>query len=81
MRYSLTFTTDPNAYDWGETDTIIFEYPTTLPDYPQLNKLVKQVLKQYGLNEEMCEHVAGEKGWWFIRNVSDVDVVIEKETK
>lgn len=79
MRYGLTFTTDPNAYDWGETDMIIFEYPAQLPDYPQLNKVVEQVLRQYGLSEEKSEQVAGEEGWWFIRNVNDVDIVIERE--
>lgn len=82
MRYTLTYTTDPNAYDWGDTDTIVFHYPkASLPDNRKLlDSLIKQVLVRYGLPEKVADEVLGG-GWWFTRCFDVIDVVIEKEIK
>lgn len=78
MRYALTYASDPDAYDWGDTDTIIFEYPTTLPD--DLTELVRQVVVDYTSAEDDTKaREIAKKGWWFIRNVNDVDVVFDHE--
>lgn len=79
MKYALTITSDPNAYDWGDTDTILFEYPDTLPERDvDVVELVERVLQQYGWKGVDVED-AVKNGWCFIRNCADTDVVINKK--
>lgn len=76
MRYLLTYTIDQ---EWGDVDTIIFEYPTTLPDYPKLRLVVERVLYDYGLDDERSKRVANNSEQWFVRSMADVDVVVNQE--
>lgn len=77
MRYALTFTSDPNAYDWGDTDTIIFTVPRQVGDLTRAeeDRLVENVLCAYGKNWKEARDIA-ESDNWFMRNVDDIDVTM-----
>jgi len=80
MKYALTITSDPNAYDWGDTDTIIFTHPSKIMELPQteLRELISDVIFTYGKPLEVADEIA-RNDWYFIRNVDDVDVEIGGE--
>lgn len=80
MRYALTFTSDPNAYDWGDTDTIIVETDTPQGEggsrwygYP---KAIEEILIKYGRSPEDAKTIA-KSDYWFVRSVDEVDVAID----
>lgn len=80
MRYALTFTSDPNAYDWGDTDTIILETDTLRDESGKLwydcPKAIEKILIEYGRSPEEAKAIA-KSDYWFVRNVDDVDVAID----
>lgn len=82
MRYALTFTSDPNAYDWGDTDTIIVETElighrdTQGRRWYDVPASVEKVLIKYGRSPEQAREIANSDHW-FVRNVDDVDVAID----
>lgn len=80
MRYAITFTTDPNAYDWGDTDTIIVDvddYPEEGGDrwYDDKCKLVEVVRKYRGYDEGTYI----DSNYIFVRNVDDIDITINEK--
>ena len=73
MKYALTFT-NPENYDWNETDTIIIDSPINPLDIEK-RKLVKALTESkyndYDENE-WWDILANDS--WFVRNFEDVDV-------
>lgn len=80
MRYALTFTSDPNAYDWGDTDTVIVEVDTLRDEGNRLwhdhPEVIEEALIKYGRSPEEARAIA-KSDYWFVRNIDDVDVVID----
>lgn len=72
MKYALTFT-NPETYDWNETDTIIIDTPKNPLDVP-LNDLTKALavsgVRDY--NEEGWKDILGNDSW-YVRNCDDQD--------
>lgn len=74
MKYALTFT-NPETYDWNETDTIIIDVPENPLDI-KLDTLAGMLAEHVGRDyakEEWSDILANDS--WFVRNCDDVDVV------
>lgn len=73
MRYALTFT-NPNTYDWNETNTIILETPVNPLDM-SLDNLAGVLAEKAGYDYDKSEwsDILGNDSW-YVRNCEDVDV-------
>lgn len=73
MKYALTFT-NPETYDWNETNTIIINTPKNPLDVP-LNDLAKALAasETSDYDEETWRNILGNDSW-YVRNCDDLDV-------
>lgn len=73
MRYALTFT-NPETYDWNETDTIIIESNTNPidMDIKKLANLISANTRYYGVEKDWIATLGNDS--WFVRNCDDVDL-------
>ena len=73
MKYALTYT-NPDEYDWGETNTMLIECDVNPLDVG-LEKLA-QVLADYsGYDLVKAKEILGNDSW-YIRNCDDTDATI-----
>ena len=74
MKYALTFT-NPETYDWNETDTIIIDTPKNPLDI-ELDTLAGMLAEhaRYDYTKEEWSDILANDSW-FVRNCDDVDVV------
>lgn len=74
MIYALTFT-NPETYDWNETDTIIIDAPEN-PLNIKLDTLAGMLAEhaRYDYSKEEWSDILANDSW-FVRNCDDVDVV------
>lgn len=72
MRYALTFRTGES---WAEVDTVIVG-TALMSDEGVVEIKVAEILTAYGV--ENADEIL-ENGWWFIRNVDDVDIYLNSE--
>lgn len=73
MRYALTFT-NPETYDWNETDTIILETPKNPLDI-SLDTLAGVLAEKANYDydkSEWSDILANDS--WYVRNCEDADV-------
>ena len=73
MRYALTFT-NPETYDWNETDTIILETPKNPLDI-SLDTLAGVLAEKANYDydkSEWSDILANDS--WYVRNCEDTDV-------
>lgn len=78
MKYALTYT-DPNEYDWRETNTMLIECDVNPLDIG-LDKLARVLADYSGFEEEKTREILGNDSW-YIRNCADTDatIIIEGE--
>lgn len=79
MRYTLTYRQDET---WASVDTIIIETDQVKEEsgwrwYDDETR-VADILSAYGLDNEQTAEVI-DNGWWFIRNIDDVDFYVNSE--
>lgn len=79
MKYALTFTSDSNTCNWDTVDTVLFDYPDTLPEDKELEVIVAEVISRHGWRKDTAQEIASDDTLWFIRNCADTDVVINKK--
>lgn len=81
MRYAVTFTSDPNAYDWGDTDTIIVEVDDKYTGednrawWADNTKLI-EIVRKY---REYDEGIDIDPNYIYLRNVDDIDITINEK--
>lgn len=79
MRYTLTYRLDES---WASVDTIIIETDQSKEEggwrwYDDETR-VADILSAYGLDSEQTAEVI-DNGWWFIRNIDDIDFYVNRE--
>lgn len=79
MRYALTYRLDES---WGSVDTIIIDSDQAKEEsgwrwYDDETR-VADILSAYGLDSEQLAEVMNN-GWWFIRNIDDIDFYVNRE--
>lgn len=90
MRYALVFT-NPETYDWDETDMVIIESDTNPLDMDldvlaaalaktNVHEISRESGECSGLTETEWKVRLGNNSW-FIRNCDDVDCVIGKNSE